>query len=75
MYRSGLAAGLDPEHPDYWGEVGPVDQRMVELAAIAFALYVAPDVLWTPCDPLTKSRLIDCLETARRLPFSNNYGP
>jgi len=72
LYRSGLAAGVDPGHSDYWGEVGPVDQRMVELAAIAFALCVSPDVLWTPCDPLTKSRLIDYLQTARRLPFSNN---
>lgn len=41
----GLANGTDPAHPAYWGEAGDMDQRLVEMAAIAVFLREAPDVL------------------------------
>jgi hypothetical protein len=52
VWARGLAAGTDPEHPEYWGapDPGDNDQRTVESAAIGFALALAPDKLW---DPLT----------------------
>jgi hypothetical protein len=28
----GLKNGTDPDHPEYWGDIGPFDQRMVEMA-------------------------------------------
>jgi hypothetical protein len=46
---AGLAHGTDPEHPEYWGPcAGDVDQRMVEMAAIGFALAFVPEHLWDP---------------------------
>ena len=51
VYRRGLAAGSDPESPEYWGDCGDYDQRFVEMAAIACGLLTAPETLW---DPLTE---------------------
>jgi hypothetical protein len=47
----GLASGTDPDGPEYWRPCGAaIDQRMVEMAAIGFALAFTPEPLW---DPLT----------------------
>lgn len=47
-WREGLANGTDPDHPEYWGDIEDLDQRMVELAPLGFALAVAPDTFWKP---------------------------
>lgn len=47
-YQSGLAAGTDPESPEYWGEPGEFDQRFVEMAAMGYALLMAPEKFWEP---------------------------
>ncbi|UPK98250.1 hypothetical protein LCI18_009185 [Fusarium solani-melongenae] len=41
----GIQAGVDPSSSEYWGDVGPSDQRMVEMESIAFALLVAPEAM------------------------------
>lgn len=50
VWARGLAAGTDPDHPEFWGRPAHIDQRQVEMAAVGFALALAPDRLW---DPLT----------------------
>lgn len=50
LWARGLAAGTDPDHPEYWGTAKGIDQRTVETAAIGFALALAPEKFW---DPLT----------------------
>lgn len=41
----GLANGTDPAHPAYWGEAGDMDQRLVEMAALAVFLREHPDLV------------------------------
>ena len=72
LYRDGLSAGTDPGHPDYWGDIGDVDQRQVELAAIGFALRIARAELWDPLDEASKSRIAAYLASGRERPFANN---
>jgi len=72
MFREGLANGTDPGHPEYWGEVAAIDQRIVELAAIGFALCAARDVLWTPLSPTVQARIIAYLVAARERECSDN---
>lgn len=48
IYPAGLAAGTDPACPEYWGRCRDHDQMFVEMAAIAYGLLLAPDVLWEP---------------------------
>ena len=69
LYRRGLAAGTDPEHPDYWGAIAHTDQRQVELAAIAFAILLVPEHIWDPLDTSAKRNVIAYFEMARSFPF------
>ncbi|KAJ0423168.1 hypothetical protein BJY00DRAFT_310294 [Aspergillus carlsbadensis] len=39
----GLITGTDAESPEYWGDLGNFDQRMVEMESIACALLAKPD--------------------------------
>ena len=51
LCRSGLIHGTDPQHEEYWLDVWDFDQKMVEMAAIANAILLAPDVFWEPLTP------------------------
>ncbi|KAL6917599.1 hypothetical protein ACHAPO_000592 [Fusarium lateritium] len=44
----GFIAGTDPNHPEYWGTMKDMDQRMVESEMIAFALIAAPKRFYNP---------------------------
>ncbi|PGH14932.1 hypothetical protein AJ80_05745 [Polytolypa hystricis UAMH7299] len=39
----GIVNGTDPSHPEFWGEIGDMDQRIVEAEIIAYALLTTPD--------------------------------
>lgn len=43
LWREGLAHGVDPAHPEYWGEINASDQRMVEMAVMGVGLCLCPD--------------------------------
>lgn len=56
----------------YWGNVEDVDQRMVELAAIAFALRLASSEIWASLSATAKANVISYLLAARLRAFSDN---
>ncbi|MFE8149939.1 DUF2264 domain-containing protein [Brenneria goodwinii] len=37
-YLTAIRHGTDPSHPEYWGETGPYDQRLVEMAVYGLGL-------------------------------------
>ena len=43
LWREGIIHGTDPRHEEYWGDIGPFDQRMVEMAVMGMALCMIPD--------------------------------
>ncbi|HSW20195.1 MAG TPA: DUF2264 domain-containing protein [Ramlibacter sp.] len=55
--RAGLANGTDPGHAEYRGALGSGDQRAVEMAAIGFALALAPDAAWSPLPEAARANL------------------
>lgn len=57
----GLANGVNPEHPEYWGAIGGWDQRMVEAEPISFALLLAPEVFYKPLSEQSRTHLSDWL--------------
>lgn len=71
-YRRGLAAGCDPGHREYWGVPLDGDQRLVEAAAIAFALCVARRRLWEPLDEADRANVAAWLAAARNCAFHDN---
>ncbi len=71
-YRDGLANGTDPEHPEYWGDVGPHDQRMVEMAGLSLAMLLAPETFWDGLPPEAKARAARWMLTINDHPTADN---
>jgi hypothetical protein len=71
--RETLTRGVDPEDGAYWGDCGCRDQRLVEMAAIALSLVLAPGVFWEPLDGKTRRNLYRWLSFIEReeLPPNN----
>ncbi|MEC9000098.1 MAG: DUF2264 domain-containing protein [Actinomycetota bacterium] len=62
-WRDGLVAGTNPDDDEYWGPCsGDNDQRMVEMAAVGFALAFTPDHLWEPLDDPARQRVLAWLD-------------
>jgi hypothetical protein len=73
LYRRGLAAGTDPQNPEYWGAPGDYDQCFVEMSGIAWAILAAPEVYWEPLSTAEKYRVAAWLNTinTHKVPRSN----
>lgn len=69
IYRRGLAAGTDPDSPEYWGGFVEKDQRFVEMAAIALGLILSPEVLWDPLSGREKRNLASWLYNINLYPL------
>lgn len=72
---AGLAHGTDPEDAEYWGPcVEDIDQRMVEMAAIGFALAFVPEHLWDPLTGRQRDHVVEWLRgIERHEPARNNW--
>ncbi|KAL2878463.1 hypothetical protein SGCOL_006173 [Colletotrichum sp. CLE4] len=55
-WARGIVPGTDPNSEEYWGDVGDIDQRMVEMEYIAFAMLVAPRPFLSACDDEEKKK-------------------
>jgi hypothetical protein len=72
LYRRGLANGTNPDHAEYWGDVSDRNQRLVELAAIGFALAMVPQHIWEPLSEADKEIVAAYLLAAREREFVDN---
>ncbi len=61
IYRRGIVSGTDPNSEEYWGVLHDFDQRMVEMAALGYALLLAPDKVWEPLGAAERKNLNDWL--------------
>jgi hypothetical protein len=57
LWTSAIEAGLDPNHPGYWGDVPDGDQRFVEHASISTALLLMRERFTASVQPQTLVRL------------------
>lgn len=71
-YIEGLSNGMDPDHPEYWGDVGPFDQRMVEMAGISLAFILAPDKFWNPMTDAAKDNVVRWMLTINDFPTADS---
>ncbi len=71
VWREGLANGTNPEHPEFWGWPGDNNQRLVEMAAIGFALRLVPEHVWHPLPSAAQRNLAHYLQVAHRSAFPN----
>lgn len=72
-WLKGFIAGTDPDHPEYWGDVSDIDQRMVEAEIVAFALLAAPAKIYDPLDDRVKANITEWLRTmnGQHMPLNN----
>ncbi|KAF6815741.1 hypothetical protein CPLU01_14063 [Colletotrichum plurivorum] len=72
-WTTGIAEGTDRTSDEYWGDLGDVDQRMVETESIAFTLLVSPDAFLSSCDGAARERLRDWLLqiNGKKMPQNN----
>ena len=72
---SGLSAGSDPAHPEYWGTIErDADQRMVEQAALGLALAFCADETWGRLDGAAQQHLVTWLHGIfEHEPVENNW--
>jgi hypothetical protein len=74
--RTTLIRGVNPDDGDYWGDCGYRDQRLVEMAAIALSLLLAPRVFWEPLDERSKRNLyrwLSFIETQELPPMNWHF--
>lgn len=71
LWRAGLANGCDPDHPEFWGWPAPVDQRLVEMAAVGFGLALVPEVLFEPLEARARAHVIAYLRAAYEAEFAD----
>jgi len=71
-FAEGIANGTDPKHPEYWGTVNGRDQRMVELAALGFALALVPEKVWEPLGGRARDNVVAYLKHARQFDYADN---
>ncbi len=56
-WMEGLKNGTDPRHSEYWGDIGPFDQRMVEMAVMGMALCFVPQEFYFVHDKKTQENI------------------
>lgn len=73
VWRQGIINGVDPEHEEYWGDTGEYDQRMVEMAALATGMCLAPDIFFFDLPEKTQKQLYRWLDriNGRGMPLNN----
>ncbi|RGP63254.1 hypothetical protein FSPOR_8726 [Fusarium sporotrichioides] len=69
----GFIAGTDPNHPEYWGAMNHMDQRMVEAEMIAFAIIAAPERFYNPLTDNQKNNIKSWLSSinGKQMPPTN----
>ncbi|GAB7332391.1 hypothetical protein MBLNU13_g04207t1 [Cladosporium sp. NU13] len=70
---NGLKAGTDPTSPEYWGDLGDFDQKMVEMESIAYAILLRPEWFSSMNDEIARQNLIAWLVQInhRKMPQTN----
>lgn len=74
-FRRGLLAGTDPSGVAYWGAMpGTSNQRIVEAADVALALWLLRDVVWDRLTDAEQRQVVDWFGLANGKPgLDNNW--
>lgn len=60
-YARGLAAGVDPDHPDRWPSLAECNQAKVEAASVAIGLHLTRPWIWDRLSDRSRQGLLDWL--------------
>lgn len=68
----GFVNGTDKSHPDYWGTMDGIDQRMVEAEILAFALLASPGRFLGHLNDLQRQNIANWLGSLHGKPMPDN---
>lgn len=68
----GLKNGTNPEHREYWGKAADCDQRLVEMAAIAYAIMLKPEFFWERLTSEEQKNLYEWLNQINQVQVVDN---
>lgn len=72
LWKEGIIHGTDPAHEEYWGNIGPFDQRMVEMAVMGMALCLIPDRFYGELSPVQQENLFRWLDQINQYEMPKN---
>ncbi len=72
LWREGVIHGADPAHEEYWGDIGPFDQRMVEMAVMGMALCMIPERFYFELPEPARANLYRWLDQINRHEMPRN---
>ncbi len=71
-WREGIISGVDHESPEYWGDVGDKDQRLVEMAVFGMGMALVPDKFYFSLPEESQKHLYDWLYQINRCDMPKN---
>lgn len=72
FYRTGILAGTDPSHPEYWGDLYDYAQHLVELASVSWALYQGKKHIWDRFTESEKEQVASYLYQCTKVTYHHN---
>lgn len=74
-FKRGLLSGTDPDSPEYWGAMpGKSNQRIVEAADVALALWLFRDAVWNELSESQRNQVVAWLAQLDGRPgLDNNW--
>lgn len=68
----GILAGTDPRHPEYWGDPGDYGQELVEMASVAWGLWLARALVWERWSEAERAQVARYLLRCTRARYHRN---
>ncbi|MFW6208357.1 MAG: DUF2264 domain-containing protein [Spirochaetota bacterium] len=72
FYRKGILNGTNPQHPEYWGDIVDYAQHLVEMASLAWSLYLARTHIWDRFSDAQKQQVADYLHQCTQAQYHQN---
>lgn len=72
FYRKGILAGTDPSHNEYWGDIVDYAQHLVEMAALAWGLYLSRKHTWDAFSDSEKKQVADYMYQCTQVKYHQN---
>jgi len=72
FYAQGILAGTDPAGPEYWGDIKDYDQHLVEMASLAWSLYLSREHIWDKYTKKQQEQIASYLYQCTRVKYHQN---
>jgi sugar phosphate isomerase/epimerase len=72
FYRRGILHGTDPNHTEYWGDINDYAQHLVEMASLAWSLYLSRAHIWDRFSAAEQQQVADYLFQCTRVEYHQN---